>query len=84
MSDALKLADALDTTGRPGGLCMNAAAELRRLHDEVESLRAEKAELLAALKNVVARFQFYRVYGIADEVETLNRAIAVIAKVEGA
>ena len=36
-TEAARLADALDTTGRPGGLCGAAAAELRRLESDRDS-----------------------------------------------
>lgn len=38
--EALRLAEWLDVVGRPGGLCGEAAAELRRLHAENEALTA--------------------------------------------
>jgi hypothetical protein len=39
LPEALRLAEELDTTGRPGGLCGAAAAELRKVHGECEALR---------------------------------------------
>lgn len=38
---ALWLADALETTARPGGLAQNSAAELRRLDAENKRLLSE-------------------------------------------
>ena len=49
MSKAQELADKLDTTGRPGGLCGEAAAELRRL----DRVNAEQRKLLDELHALV-------------------------------
>jgi len=81
--DALRLADMIEACWAPGSY--PAAAELRRLHDEVQQLKSDlseevlisnamlevKDELLAALKDLLA------------ETGGLNRSVrAAIAKAE--
>jgi len=63
--EALKLADWMESNGE----CMNAAAELRQLHDLNQ-------ELLAALKDVISACDVVE-YGLA-----LTKARAAIAKGE--
>jgi hypothetical protein len=91
--EALWLADALDELDKQfsqPGLCGEAAAELRRLHEENERLRGivpevleqlndelceENKEMLAVLKRLVAH--------LAVDVDTERIVRAAIKKAEG-
>ena len=52
--EALRLADELEVRGFLGTTAWEAAVELRRLHGEVERLRAELAAAYAEIRKQVA------------------------------
>ena len=51
-SEALRLADELDTTGRPGGLCGASAIVLRRQHSRIEADEALMRQALNLLSSL--------------------------------
>ena len=92
--EALRLADELRAAPERSRTSFEAAAELRRLHAELERCkqvcaataegwRVERDALLEALKRVLDRFDPYAVPGYETNVAAEEKARAAIKAVEG-
>lgn len=84
--EALRLADdlvELDAQFSYSGLCGEAATELRRLHDEIEQLKAERDALKAAAEKGTEYVLAHINQGLKAERDALrDAAVEFVRKVE--
>jgi anti-sigma factor RsiW len=83
--EALLLAAYVDGLIEPTRFAVRARAELRRLHAEVEALRAQRDALLEALRGLLsyANVLEMRLLDADGEHRAMQTARAAIAKAEG-